>query len=452
MSSVSVFYGLKSIKLKVTAGTPTSDILERGIAHFKLDPLATGLFHNDTELSKSLPFRLLNLPAGAKLYLKPSKSVAQSEVNIKIQFINFDFQPSSVVKKFNNQFTIKEAMELLEKELNVVILSNESLKFQTITKVAEKDQIDLTLAQLGVENNGIIRVSLPNKVISKPATPKSTLQKAENIIKHVIKHEKPVKDEGHILEPKIQYKEAVREKPVKEEEKEVIAKETKDIDMIDVEPEEIPQHVYVYKPSSSPLPEIQVDESLYEVTVSHARQYQSMLSQKAHETAKERKLREANKKPISNIEVRIRFPDNTNLQVNFKPEETNIDLYNFVKNTLVKENEEFQLHIPYPPKNLANDSTKLITNLESRNLLLFQSGRKTGSFLKPEYLLKAQDLKEAEDVKLDLNRHLLSDDLVLPTDSNIHNGVLPKRKEAKIPSTTESSGKKLPKWLKLGKK
>lgn len=43
MSTVSITYGLRTIKTKVTPGTPVSELVEKGASHFKLDPSATGL-------------------------------------------------------------------------------------------------------------------------------------------------------------------------------------------------------------------------------------------------------------------------------------------------------------------------------------------------------------------------------------------------------------------------
>jgi hypothetical protein len=265
--------------------------------------------HNGTQLSNSLPYRFLNLPAGAKLELRASKVSKPAEITIKIQFINFKFEPSSVVQKSNNQTSIKDVIEQVESELGVNILQqSKPVRFQSITKVIDQDQInDISLIQFGLENNGLIRVSLPNETTTRPLgnnlagagskQPKAQAGQSDQQESSLKEPKKEPKEElaretKPSFEPEpqpkkeskpIQYQEERKEKEDTEldsttrTDRNIVDKsfEKMEVDNEPVlteepeepeEPKEIPQHVYVYKPSSSPLPETDFDESSYEVT------------------------------------------------------------------------------------------------------------------------------------------------------------------------------------------
>lgn len=433
--------------------------------------------HNNSELSTSLPFRLLNLPSGAKLTLKATKTKKASEINIKIQFINSPFEKNAVVKKVGSQLTLEQLVQEIEKDILSPILStSKNLKFQGMTKVVTQEDFgNVTLAQFGAENNASIRLifEMSNKV-AKPAIKPTdeaafTHEKAkepekERNVSSTILEEKPTQDVPDI-EAQDNTAQDKQDTPV------ALKPDDDDVNAMEVdEPqqqsqnkaaatEEIQKHLYVYKAPEKPIETYEPQEEDYDLTVSHARQYQSILSQRAHESYKSKRLRqEANKKKITNIEIRIRFPDESSLQVNFTPLETNKDLYNLVASTLV-DTSSFVLSIPYPLKDISNDETKLTESFESRNLLLFKSDKTSGPFLKDEYLDKAKDLKEAEDVKLDLERQLMKDDNDEDNidGSKIQNGQIPKKTESssfksKTPASEQKEGSKVPKWLKLGKK
>lgn len=435
-----------------------------------------------------MPFRLLNLPSGAKLVLKTTKTKKAAEINVKIQFINSPFEKTSVVKAIGNQSTLEDLVKEIEKDLLSPILgTSKNLKFQGMTKVVTQEEFaNVTLAHFGVGNNESIRLIFEssNIVRNSPAEPKKEspvpTQGDEPITEDQIESENTqeeplpfqrsssqnnssiiVEDREEPEVPKLESNDKYVEEPYepKDIKQHPAQLQEHSFSQAPIAPEEPEKHVYVYRPPEKPIVTYEPDEEEYDLTVSHARQYQSILSQRAHESYKTKRLRqEANKKRITNIEIRIRFPDDSSIQVNFNPEETNKDLYNLVSDTLVDPS-IFVLSIPYPAKDISNDDTKLTDSFESRNLVLFKTKHNSsGPYLKDEYLNNARDLKEAEDVKLDLERQYMKDDIKedLAHRSEIQNGQLPKKKDYSVHSDTSSSelkdGKKVPKWLKLGKK
>lgn len=401
--------------------------------------------------------------------MKPSKSKRQQDINVKVQFINSPFEQNSVVRKLSNCMTLGQLVEMLQSELGAMLDAGYDLKFQTFTKTVGVECLDLTLSQVGVENNGVLRISFNRPTVvekKQPGEPSAvhveksnktvdtdtTMETAKteeiklspeeeaykNVLVQQIKaHFSQVEDEtGHDemdIDGPVDREEPVKEEPMKE-------------DPLKEEPKEVPKHVYVFKASETPLEVDQPDEEVYELSVSHARQYQNMLSSYAHDSEKKRRIRkEAQKRRINNVEVRIRFPDQSFLQANFKPNETNADLYKFVSNSLAKENVEFELSIPHPHEVLATSTQPLITQLDARNLLLFRSQiLVNGPFLKHDFLQQAKDMREAEEIKLDKEfNHVHADDTTQIESLKVNS---PTTK-----NSTHNNGKKIPKWLKLGK-
>jgi len=416
------------------------------------------------------------------LILKATKTKKVADITIKIQFINSPFDKNAVVKKVNNQLTLEDLVKEIEKEFGESVLqSSKKLKFQGLTRAVTQEEFNkVTLAQFGVENNGSIRLifEITNQIETKKEnTTLKSESKSESSVSMKKESSTELNDDSQIkqedvvdskVEPIPERKtsnesssEKAKSSDFKEDKMEIDEPEqqTTSQSQSKKEPtsEKVEKHVYVYKAPEVPVKTDEPEEEEYELTVSHARQYQNILSQRAHESYKTKRLRqEANKKKITNIEIRIRFPDDNHLQINFNPNEKNKDLYNLVSTTLVNQS-SFILSVPYPPKDIINDDTKLIENFESRNLLLFKSEQSTGPFLKDEYLKKAKDFKEAEDVKLELERQDKKQEVEedATNDSQIQNGVLPKKKETNFgskSSSTDKEVKKVPKWLKLGKK
>ena len=67
-----------------------------------------------------------------------------------------------------------------------------------------------------------------------------------------------------------------------------------------------------------------------------------------------------------------------------------------------------------------------------------------GPFLKPDFLQQAKDMREAEEIKLDKEfNHVHADDTTQIESLKVNS---PTTK-----SSTHNNGKKIPKWLKLGK-
>lgn len=355
--------------------------------------------------------------------------------------------------------TLGQLIEMLHTELGPILDAGYDLKFQTFTKTVGVECLDLTLSQVGVENNGVLRISFNRPTVIEKK------QSGESSAMHVESSNKTVETDTTEETDKT---EEIKLSPEEEAYKNVLVQQIKahfaqvedeagddemDFDVpidrekpMKEEPKEVPKHVYVFKASETPLEVDQPDEEVYELSVSHARQYQNMLSSYAHDSEKKRRIRkEAQKRRINNVEVRIRFPDQSFLQANFKPNETNADLYKFVSNSLARENVEFELSIPHPHEVLATSTQPLITQLDARNLLLFRSQiLVNGPFLKHDFLQQAKDMREAEEIKLDKEfNHVHAEDTTQIGPLKVNS---PTTK-----SSTHNNGKKIPKWLKLGK-
>ncbi|KAK9245350.1 hypothetical protein V1506DRAFT_459323 [Lipomyces tetrasporus] len=176
------------------------------------------------------------------------------------------------------------------------------------------------------------------------------------------------------------------------------------------------RNVAVYlPPQKTPEPVNDYDESIYEMTTVRAKAYQSLLTTKSRKlteggpilTKELRRKQEAEKRTkIEKCEVRIRFPDQTQLLSTFKATETIGDIMTFVRFALVDPMIPFYLFITPPRRVLADPSKTLVDDLGfgSREILYFvwdltkimeQLGE---GYEPPKKPLREEVLKDALDV------------------------------------------------------
>ncbi|KAK9469920.1 hypothetical protein V1512DRAFT_257334 [Lipomyces arxii] len=174
--------------------------------------------------------------------------------------------------------------------------------------------------------------------------------------------------------------------------------------------------VEIYKPSEksdNPVPDH--DETAFEMTTGHAKIYQSILTAKSRKlteggpllTKELRRKQEAEKRAkIERCEVRIRFPDQTQLLSMFKASETIGDIMTFVRFSLVDPMLPFYFFITPPRRELKDASKTLVEDLKfgSREIVYFAWDTKAiaelqgDSFVPPAQPLREEVLKQARDI------------------------------------------------------
>ena len=221
-----------------------------------------------------------------------------------------------------------------------------------------------------------------------------------------------------------------------------------------------PVSVYAAPSSSTPRAALQpFNEKDYEPTITHAKIHQSRFvatsrNQRLKNHSEEEAEIEAQKQRAANItevEIKVRFPDQMQVVSKFSNQDTSTSLYEFVRSCLENEDEPFLLNFAGPrgPQPIPKEGSvvRLIAGLGMTGRVLvnftWEKGAsveaRVGKVLKDRFREKAKEI-EVKNVAVEYD-----DDTEEQKRDHNHKAV----PEAK----SDSKGKGIPKWLKLpGKK
>lgn len=223
--------------------------------------------------------------------------------------------------------------------------------------------------------------------------------------------------------------------------------------------------ISVFAPPSSSVPQAArqaFNEEDYEPTLDHARLHQARLAQSSRnkrlptdaEIAAQEEAQRQKIAKVKDVEIKIRFPDQTQVVSKFSDSDTGSNLYNFVKELLAKETEPFILNFTAArgPKSIPDDpEIKLISGLAMTGKILVNFLWDEGASVEARGgpVVKDTVQSQAQEIKIPEIRELPG---------------LENRKSAGLglDSVRQSGGSgggagggkgKVPKWLKLpGKK
>jgi tether containing UBX domain for GLUT4 len=181
--------------------------------------------------------------------------------------------------------------------------------------------------------------------------------------------------------------------------------------------------VQVYLPSAAPRVIADDDDSAYVVSVAQIQRLHDQIQKVSApkdgplltKALREKQAQEKQQRQVSSIQIRIRLPDQTNLEAEFAPTETVAAVAAFVRSVLNRPDLPFNLFISPPKSILAESTAELGRDLRlARRTLLFLEWRygagytaadfPTTGVLRPEYAQAAKAITEAPDVKLDTAR------------------------------------------------
>ncbi|MCJ1225738.1 hypothetical protein MMC12_002387 [Toensbergia leucococca] len=217
--------------------------------------------------------------------------------------------------------------------------------------------------------------------------------------------------------------------------------------------------ISVFAPPSSAIPYAARQEHIendYEPTIDHAKHHQSRLSTTARnrrlptdaEVALQQEAQEQKMASVKEVEIKVRFPDQTQVISKFSNTDTARNLYDFVKGMLDKEEEPFILSFSAAGgrKSVPREgSTKLIEGLRMMGRVLvnfiWEDGAsleaRSGTILKEQYKESAREIEVEEVQSVEQIEEL----------SEVGAG---KEKETDGAKREVKGGQ--PRWLKLGKK
>ncbi|KAH0560068.1 hypothetical protein GP486_003414 [Trichoglossum hirsutum] len=442
--------------IKVTPTKFLSDVLKEACTKLGFEADRYTLKHNKKQLDLSCPIRLSGLSSGAKLELvqisqSPSPvsvalQIPNSEVNDPLKARLTDKFPSTTslwiaLRKFESDdsslnFTARGAPLTKSANPNAAgRLFYEAPVIQVMGReLSSFTDMQMTLRDLGY-NSGSVLLRLSFKLTEKPL---------EEAMLEISRYFKDVENtqaaSGYLAGDAASSSSSVRDAVGSQGNNgEVIASDAKpsgetsesrstggkgpDLEKPDVflnelalSPEQRP--ISIFAPSSNPTPQAATydfNAADYEPTIDHAKLHQARLSSAAQNrrllsnaelAAKQRAVSERLAK-VTDVDIKIRYPDQTQLVSKFTSAETAASLYGFVRSTLKHADEPFSLSFASSkgPKTIPmDDKVKLIKDLgfEGRMLVNFaweegaSMGARAAGVLKGEYAKTAREIKVQE--------------------------------------------------------
>ncbi|OAQ63376.1 UBX domain-containing protein [Pochonia chlamydosporia 170] len=488
---------LRRATIKVTPGTYLSDVLDQACQKLNLSSDKYLVKHKQKQVDLSVPFRTSGLTGGAKLELV-LRSKTPSAVQIALQIPQPEAKEipgGRLIKKFPSDLTLWKVMRQFEsgeanagKNINITARGYASttsgsgqLYYETpVLNIMGREfsgfqEFQKTLAQLG-HNSGNVLIRLGYKRTEK------TLFEAMQEISMYFKDG----DEEKEAEKKA---DEAKHEPEKEDQR------PEDTVMTDGVPEaagmqqnstssQTPAAVQLAEEEapqesaniSSPLPQdpyqpvnvflaptgstpaaalVPASETDFTPTVAHAQLHQARLLESSRnkrllsdkELEEKAAAEEARIASIKFVLVKVRFPDNTSSEWQVSPSETGAFLYEAVRHVMADASQKFHLVLP-GGKDIIKDNSGPGHNLVKAYKL---SGRvlvnlvwedSVPAAVRKQPFLKANVAQQGQAVKVP--------DLPTVDDEPVAG---PSKGEVKEEKKEKSDGiKKIPKWLKLGKK
>jgi len=201
-----------------------------------------------------------------------------------------------------------------------------------------------------------------------------------------------------------------------------------------------------------------LDEADYTPSIAHAQLHQARLQQNSQnkrllsdkELEAQAQAQEAKLAAVTSLVVKVRFPDNTSAQWSFGHEATGALLYKGVRSVMANETQKFRLVLPGShtvikdqegPKNLLIHDYKLTKNV----LVNFVWDDNVPAAIRKQPFLKGSAAQKATAVKV-------PEAPKEEADANERRPAVQSSKSGSGSNLGDEVAKKLPKWLKLGKK
>ncbi|KAK2753599.1 hypothetical protein FQN54_007376 [Arachnomyces sp. PD_36] len=484
--------------VKVTPTKHLSDILAEACTKLNLNPSQYSLKHNNKQVDLSLSIRLSGLSSGAKLELV-QLSRSPSVVSVALQLPESEAQGAPngrLMDKFPSTTTLWLVLRKFEAGVagnaakrnltarGVPSTDNGSsgagrLYYQTpVVQVMGRELSSLTdlqksLGQLGFNSgSALLRLSF-----------RTTEQPLEEAMEGIDSYFKSVDDEqgttGGIATP------APNEDTPMSEAEPSATPQSSSVETPSMEPEQPPEQshppeqattetptvslsddpsqarpVTIYAPPSSTTPQsaqVPYNENDYIPTIAHAKTHQRRLNESSRpvrlptdaEIAAQESSNQEKLAGIHEVEVKFRFPDQSQIVSKFGQEDTTQTLYGFVRSCLEPSiaGEKFALSSATANRGqttiVDTDQKYLIRDLGMKGRVLVNFSWDAGAALKARtsgaQVLKTELRSQAKDIKVQEPAYVATEE-----DNTI---------EERKPPEKKGGGKGVPKWLKLpGKK
>lgn len=496
---------------KVNPETVLNEVFQQACQKAGVDSSLYGLKHGNKTLDLSLPFRFTKLSPGAKLelaQLPKAGSSAPASVTVALQMMNSDHN-SRITGKFPNTTSIWSIMRSFEQQsrgfgmggINITEQATVSTDqtggssrlfyampvVQIVNReLATLDDLQKTLQEMGFKSGtALLRLKMtPTEIpleeaLEKisgftPAFPPSPATSAEFALvpsppppqqTPAIEGESSPSGDTENIDPVSSDCPTVATPPIELAQSPL---PTAMAQSMTIEPSRNPSQpraVTVFAPAQGTVPEaakLQFDESEYDLTVAQARKIQANLVASGRpqrllsevELAEKERERTEKRAKVTEIEIRVRFPDHMIIQATFQGVDKAEDLYSFVRSTLRYPEEPFYLYIAPPVKRISPQAGRLALDLQftHRTLVNFSWEQAVSGKTMIESALNDNYLTQAKAIKVDKSQLEVAGVEGEDEDDNKGKKQRADRAGGSASGSGSGGGGKLPKWLKLGGK
>jgi tether containing UBX domain for GLUT4 len=222
------------------------------------------------------------------------------------------------------------------------------------------------------------------------------------------------------------------------------------------------QPVNVFLAPSGPVPAATLaptSEADYTPTIAHAQLHQSRLQESSRnkrllsdkELADKAAAEESRLAAVKSLLIKIRFPDNTSSDWQVGPDATGHFLYEAVRHVMASPDQPFHLTLPGSERKVVKDEEGDAHNLvrgyklSGRVLLNLIWENSVPAAMRRQPFLKANVAKQGQEIKVpEVPQHV--------QETGESSGQKHALEDKKPEKSGDGAAKKIPKWLKLGKK
>ncbi|RGP75461.1 hypothetical protein FLONG3_5714 [Fusarium longipes] len=495
---------LRRATIKVTPGTYLIDVLEEACRRLNLSSDKYLVKHRQKTVDLSVPFRASGLGPGAKLELV-QKSKTPSAIQVALQVPppeGREIPGGRLIQKFPSDLTIWKVLRQFEsgeasngKNINitargVACMENSSgsgsgqLHYETpVLNIMGRElstftDFQKTLSQLGY-NSGSVLIRLTYrqtdktlydamteigqffKDIDEEGREEASTTKAEPVpTEEIEKQEEQAPEEKNDSQmTDAQAEQSMGTIPVQQDEEPgTVTEDTMEVDASHPHDPLAPVNVFLAPSGSTPAAALApATDTDFAPTIAHAQLHQARLQENSRnkrllsdKELEEKAAAEAAKiNAIKAILVKVRFPDNTSSDWQVSPAHTGQFLYDAVRHVMAHNDQPFHLVLPGTKVVIKDDpgsDNGLIKayRMSGRTLINLVWDDTVPATVRKQPFLKANVAQQGQQVKVPE-----------PIAPNEKDEEVPVARPAQ-PENGEGSGekiaKKIPKWLKLGKK
>lgn len=490
---------LRRTTVRVTPGTYLSDVLDQACKKLNLSSDKYLVKHKQKQVDLSVPFRTSGLTGGAKLELV-QRSSTPSAVQIALQIPQPEAREipgGRLIKKFPSDLTLWKVMRQFEsgeasagKNINITArgFANTSsgsgqLYYETpVLNIMGREfstfaDFQKTLAQLG-HNSGNVLIRLGFKrteqtLFEAMEQISQSFKETESLNQVADPKAETTAQEGLSTDGPRQDTTMGREASEPTETEAASQHDASTAPMNLETPENIEDNVDTATSSASQDPYrpvnvflaprgatpaaalVPASESDFTPTVTHAQLHQARLLESSRnkrlpsdkELQEKAAAEEARVASISSVLVKIRFPDNTSSEWQIGPSETGAFLYEAVRRVMADPRQKFHLVLSGSKTVIKDNSSQAhnlvkVYKLTGRVLVNLVWEDTVPASIRKQPFLKANVVKQGQEMKVP----------DFPQAQEGSRDIVVKQDTKRDKEETGDGIKKIPKWLKLGKK